>query len=216
MVLTQAIHTSPFPALTRPQSSQKTARSAFAVISTVVIGTGTVYEVERNAQWQYYVKQRVPFSFESPRQVQYLPSRIDTRSSSDHLSNIKEVFDLTVSWLASLLDVSRQSVYKWSSNRAQPEESKAKVLSDLSRAADSFRDAGVVRAGSLLKMKAFDGKSLADLILSGEDCSDHVCTLIDEFKTIEKAYRLSGLPQKTTLPTSEWQSLISIPGSIES
>lgn len=216
MVLTQAIHTSSFPTLTRPQSSLKTARSAFAVISTVVIGTGTVYQVERNAQWQYYVKQRVPFSFESPRQVQYLPSGIDTRSSSEHLSNIKEVFDLTVSWLASLLDVSRQSVYKWSSNRAQPEEGKAKVLNDLSRAADSFRDAGVVRAGSLLKMKAFDGKSLADLILSGEDCSDHICTLIAESKAMEKAYRLSRLPQKTTLPISEWQSLISIPGSIES
>jgi hypothetical protein len=204
MVLTQAMHPSPFPATTRPQPGLKTARSAFAVISTVVISTGTVYEVARNEQWQEYVKQRVPFSFESPRQVQYLPTRIDTRSPSEHLSNIKEIFD-----------VSRQSVYKWISSRAKPEESKAKILSDLSRAADCFRDSGIVRAGSLLRMKAFDGKSLADLILAGEDYADHVSILIAESKAVEESYRLSGLPSKTTPPTSEWQSLISIPGSIE-
>lgn len=215
MVLAQAMHPSSFPSTTRPQPGLKTARSAFAVISTVVISTGTVYEVTRNEQWQEYVKQRVPFSFESPRQVQYLPTRIDTRSPSEHLSNIKEVFDVTVSWLASILDVSRQSVYKWISNHVQPEESKAKILSDLSRAADYFRDSGVVRAGSLLKMKAFDGKSLADLILAGEDYADHVSILIAESKAVEESYRLSGLPSKTTPPTSEWQSLISIPGSIE-
>jgi len=185
------------------------------VISTVVISTGTVYEVTRNRQWQEYVKQRVPFSFESHRSVQYLPTRIDTRLSSEHLSNIKEVFDVTVSWLAGILDVSRQSVYKWISNRAQPEEGKAKILSDLSRAADLFRDSGVVRAGSLLKMKAFDGKSLVDLILAGEVYSDNVSILVAESKAMEEAYRLSGLPSKTIPPTSEWQSLISIPGSIE-
>ena len=215
MVLTQAMHPSPYPATTRPQPSLKTARSAFAVISTVVISTGTVYEVTRNKQWQKYIKQRVPFSFESPRHVQYLPTRIDTRSSSEHLSNIKEVFDVTVSWLASILDVSRQSVYKWISSRAQPEESKAKILSDLSQAADYFRDSGVVRAGSLLKMKAFDGKSLVNLILAGENYADHVSILIAESRAAEESYRLSGLPSKTTPPTSEWQSLISIPGSIE-
>ena len=215
MVLTQAMHPSPFPTTTRAQPGLKTARSAVAVISTVVISTGTVYEVARNKQWQSYIKQRVHFSFESPQQVQYSPNGIDTRSPSEHLSNIKEVFDVTVSWLASILDVSRQSVYKWMSSRAQPEESKAKVLSDLSRAADFFRDARVLRAGSLLKMKAFDGKSLVDIILSGEDCSNHICILIAESKAMEEAYRLSGLPTKTTPPTSEWQSMISIPGSIE-
>lgn len=215
MVLTQAMYPSPSPTTIRAQPGLKTARSAFAVISTVVISTGTVYEVARNKQWQSYIKQRVHFSFESPQQVQYSPSRIDTRSPSEHLSNIKEVFDVTVSWLASILDVSRQSVYKWISNRAQPEEGKAKFLSDLSQAADYFRDSGVVRAGSLLKMKAFDGKSLVDLILAGENYADHVSILIAESRAVEESYRLSGLPSKTTPPTSEWQSLISIPGSME-
>ena len=190
MVLTQPIHASPLLTRAWNKPDPRTARSAFAVISTVVIGTGTVYEMTRNHYWQSYVKKRVLFAFESPQQVQHLSIRIDARSPSEHLCNIKDIFELSVSWLANTLNVSRQSVYKWLSNRVQPEEEKTRILSNLSRAADSFRDAGVVRAGSLLKMKAFEGKSLIDLILSGAECSRQVRVLIAEAKAMEEAYRL--------------------------
>ncbi|EQD72674.1 repressor protein from prophage [mine drainage metagenome] len=81
--------------------------------------------------------------------------------------------------------------------------------------ADDFRKSEVLRAGSLLKMKTFDGRSLMDLFRSGESSDEHVKTLIIEAKAMENSYKKSGLSSSKAKSTSDWQSYLSIPGSIE-
>ncbi len=73
----------------------------------------------------------------------------------------------------------------------------------------------MARAGALLKMKAFAGRSLMDLIKSGENRSEHVAALISEAKAMEASYKQSGLATSKSKSSSDWQSSISIPGSSE-
>jgi hypothetical protein len=101
------------------------------------------------------------------------------------------------------------------SGTSTPEQDKSARIAEFSRTADEFRKSEVLRAGSLLKMKTFDGRSLMDLFRSGESSDEHVKTLIIEAKAMENSYKKSGLYSSKSKSTSDWQSYISIPGSIE-
>ncbi|MBU2827097.1 helix-turn-helix domain-containing protein [Acidithiobacillus ferriphilus] len=141
--------------------------------------------------------------------------RSDVRTAQQHLANIRQVLNPAITDLAIVFDVSRQAIYKWLSGDSTPEPDKLARIVELSDVADAFRDAGVSRAAALLKMKAFDGRSLLDLIAAGEGCSQHVQTLVAEAKAIEAAYERTGLAKSKAKPTSDWQSSMSIPGSLE-
>ena len=120
-----------------------------------------------------------------------------------------------IAGLAVLFDVSQQTIYKWLSGHSTPEPDKLDGVLGLSRIADALHAAGVSRAGSIVKMKTFAGRSLLDVIKSGENRSEHVAVLISEAKAMEQAYKRSGLENSKSDPSSDWQSFISIPGSSE-
>lgn len=64
-------------------------------------------------------------------------------------------------------------------------------------------------------IKLFDGKSIVDLINSGEYKPKHLKKLLKECAIIKKSYDESGLAKSKAKPTNDWQSYISIPGRVE-
>lgn len=190
-------------------------KTAFAVISTLLVGTGSAYSMDRTEEWRHHIQPRVTFVVDKSAESSDHFSAPDVRSSVEHIENIRSVLSPSVADLANLFDITRQAVYKWLSGDSIPEPEKLHRIVKLSQIADAFNAAKISRAGSLLKMKTFNGRSLMDLLKTGEDCTAQVAALIDEAKAMEASYKRSGLASSKAKPTSDWQSYVSIPGSPE-
>lgn len=193
------------------QPLRSAVQTAFVV---VLVGTGSAYAMDRSDTWRPYLQHRVPFISQAGLQGS-ATERVDVRTPLEHLENIRTVLNPAVSDLASVLDVSRQAVYKWLSNDSKPEPEKLARVQALSQIADAFKEAGVARAGSLLKMKAFGDRSLMDIVKAGDDWYEAVNVLIAESHAMERAYERSGLAKSKAKPTSDWQASQSIPASRE-
>ncbi len=139
----------------------------------------------------------------------------DVRTVPEHIENIRTILKPKMADLAAIFDVSRQAIYKWISGETKPEDETIDRVYQLSRISDQFREANVFRAETLLKMKTFDGLSLMDLIQSGEITDEHIDALIDEARAMESEYRITLLANSKGIPTDDWLSTISIPGSFE-
>lgn len=189
---------------------------AIAIIGSLLLGTGTAYLVDRLESWEPLLRHRVSLTFDdSPASPAPGISRADVRTAGEHIENIRKVLNPSVSDLASIFEVSRQAIYKWLSSDSTPEAEKLARIRELSRIADAIGSAGIVRTSALLKLKAFDGLSLMDLIKSGEYQPAHVTALIQEAETMESAYTASGLSSSKAPPTTDWQTSVSIPSSSE-
>jgi len=187
---------------------QKAAQTIFVA---ALVGTGSVYGVDNFDHWRDHVQSRVSVHFENVRNIQERAGRVDVRSPVEHLENIRAVLKPAISDLASVFDISRQAIYKWLSNSSKPEPDKLARIEALSQIADAFKEAGVTRAGSLLKMKSFDGRSLFDIVKDGDDWHKPVSALIAESIAMEAAYNRSGIALSKAKPTSDWLSEHSIP-----
>lgn len=141
---------------------------------------------------------------------------LDIRTASQHMVNIRSVLNPAISDLAAIFDVSRQAIYKWIRGESDPEMGNLARIQKLSRVADRFADAGIQRASALLKMKAFDGRSLLDLIAADQLAPEHLELLVSEAQAMQNAYKHSRLAQSKAAPTDDWQSSHSIPGTVES
>ena len=139
----------------------------------------------------------------------------DVRTVPEHIENIRGTLNPKMADLAAIFDVSRQAIYKWISRDTTPEDETIHRVLQLSRISDQFREANVSRAETLLKMKTFDGHSLMDLIQSGENTDEHINALINEARAMESSYINSRLADSKAIPTDDWLSSISIPGSFE-
>ena len=204
------------PVSTQPvQPMVPATKVAFAIIGTVLFGTGSIYWLDRTEAWRHYIQPRVPFILDAADAPIENAERPDVRTAAEHIENIRNVLNPPVADLATLFDVSRQAIYKWLAGDSMPEEDKLTRIVQLSRIADAFHAGGISRKGSLLRMKAFGGRSLMDLIKSGENRHEHVAALISEAKEMESSYKQSGLANSKSKPTSDWQSSVSIPGSSE-
>ncbi len=137
------------------------------------------------------------------------------RSTVEHLTNIRQVLNPTIADLVATFDVSRQTIYQWISGRSIPEDNKLERIRSLSFVADTFQQAGITRAESLLKMKVFDCSTLLDLVATGQFVPEYAQTLIAEAQAMEAAYNSSGLAKSKAAPSNGWQAEFSIPGSSE-
>jgi DNA-binding transcriptional regulator YiaG len=144
--------------------------------------------------------------YSTPKREQLL----DVRTIGVHLENIRQVFDLPMSDLASVFGVSRQMVYKWIDG-AQPEEKSATKIIALSQIADTLVKSEVQHIGNLIKMKLFDGYSLLDVVREGKSWKVPVEKLIVEAKAMEKSYAQSGVSTSKAKPTNDWMLDQSIP-----
>ncbi len=195
------------------QSSQP--NFAFAIMGMVLLGTGGSYAINRAEEWRDHIQPRVAFSFNKTDALTDTSPRPDIRTAIEHIENIRSVLNPSIADLANLCDITRQAIYKWLSGDSTPEPVNLHRIMALSQIADTFATAKVSRASSLLKMKAFNGQSLLDLLKTGKNCNDQVATLIAEAKSMEASYKRSGLASSKAKSTNDWQSYISIPGSTE-
>lgn len=193
----------------------QSAKAAVAMMGTLLVGTGSVFGFDRSENWIDYIKPRVSFVLDAESGAPEIGERVDVRTASEHIEGIRNVLNPSISELAGLFDVSRQAIYKWISGETTPDERNLRQVLTLSKIADEFELAGLSRAGVLLKMKAFNGRSLLELIKAGEDSPSDVQLLIGEAKRMEESYKISGLAQSKSKPTSDWKSSVSIPGASE-
>lgn len=180
-----------------------------------VMGTGSVYAFDSCRYWGNFLNERIP-DFQC-QVIDANDAGPDVRLPSAHLANIRQVFNPAVSDLATAFGVSRQAVYKWLGGGSIPEADKQERIEALSHAADAFKEAGVMHPSSFLKMRAFEGRSMLDLIAEGRLSQEqHVKVLINEALARDAAYRRSGLAERRNSPVIDaWLSELSIPGAIE-
>lgn len=177
------------------------------ITNATIVGTGSTYDTERAEEWRDFVKKRLPcYSEKINRSV-----HIDLRMPVEHLENIRAVFNPSISELAHLFSVSRQCIYKWLAQDSHPESHTLKHIVIVSQVADRFKNANVSRINILVKMKAFDGRSLLELLKMGQDCKKQIEILINEGRAIEMAYQRSGIAQSKTKSTRDWVPDVSIP-----
>ena len=190
---------------------------AFALLGSALAvgGTGSVFEISRVGEWRGMLEARVPIHIDVAVADNSQEQRPDLRSASDHLGNIRQVLSPAIADLATVFGVSRQAIYKWIGAEATPEPDKFERIRALSHAADAFRAAGITRASSMLKMKAFEGRSLLDLAAAGQLSPKHLQSLIAEAQAMDAAYDRSGLAKSKAKPSDDWRTEVSIPGSPE-
>ncbi|PAC13860.1 hypothetical protein CD006_01210 [Enterobacter sp. 10-1] len=121
-----------------------------------------------------------------------------------------------MSELAKDLGITRQALYKWLSGENQPDDqSKTEFILNLSGVADAFSKACLDNVKLLIKMKAFDGRSLMDIIRNGKDWHQPVQVLIDEARAMNAAAESANFSVSKAKPTDGWKSSVSIPGTVE-
>ena len=197
----------------RPMPIPQPMGAAVVVIACTLGGTGSVFALPHANEWGKMLDTRVPcFDVQT---TDADATRPDIRSAAEHLANIRQVLNPAIADLATVFGVSRQAIYKWIGGESTPEDDKLERIRALSLAADAFQKAGVTRASSLLKMKAFEGRSLLDLVAAGELTPEHTQTLIAEAQAMDAAYSRSGLAKSKAAPSDDWRAELSIPGSSE-
>ncbi|NVN47444.1 XRE family transcriptional regulator [Asaia spathodeae] len=197
----------------RPVSGPRPLHAAVGVIAFALGGTGSIYAFSQANAWGPVLDARIP-NF-SVRTLGVSTARPDIRSAAEHIANIRQVLNPAIADLVSVFGVSRQAIYKWISGESTPEDNKLERIRSLSLAADAFQKAQVMRASSLLKMKAFDGQSLLDLVSVGNLADSHIQALISEAQVMDAAYSRSGLGKSKARPSDDWRTELSIPGSSE-
>ena len=182
--------------------------AAVVVIACALGGTGSVFALSHANEWGKMLDTRVPYFDVQTTDAD--AARPDIRSAAEHLANIRQVLNPAIADLATTFGVSRQAIYKWIGGESTPEDDKLDRIRSLSLAADAFQKAGVTRASSLLKMKAFEGRSLLDLVAAGQLLLQHAQTLIAEAQAMDAAYRRSGLAKSKAKPSDDWRAEISL------
>jgi len=142
-------------------------------------------------------------------------ARPDHRSTAEHLATIREVLKPTMTALAKAFNVSRQEVYRWVRGESIPGERESAGIRSLSLAADAFHAAGLSRPEVLLGMKAFDGRSMLDLVSAGQLSGEHAQLLIAEARAMDAGYNRSGLATSKAEPSNDWRAELSIPSCWE-
>ena len=192
---------------------QATANTILA--SALLCGTGSNFSLSHVDGWQKYVETRVPFDIQIANNT-FKEKNLNVKTSAEHIENIRNIFNASISDIAVIFGVnSRQAVYKWLNGESNPETDKQEKIFKISEIADQFRNANIVRANSLLKMKAFHGKSLMDFLITGENTQSHVDALIKEAKIMEASYEKANISASKAKSTEDWKTSFAIPGSFE-
>ncbi len=94
--------------------------------------------------------------------------KVDTRSPADHVANVRDVFFISMSEMASIFGVTRPTAYAWLEGQ-EPEPETVKRIQQLSRAADEVKQANIIRLDLLVHRPILNGRSLFDMLKADED-----------------------------------------------
>jgi len=99
-----------------------------------------------------------------------------TLSPAEHVANIRDVFAINMSDLASVLEVTRPTVYAWLAGQ-EPKGEAVIRIQKLSRVADQFNRANIIRLDKLVHRPILNGRSLLDILKTDEDPVADLATL---------------------------------------
>lgn len=140
----------------------------------LMVGTGGLPDAN------YVIKRQARgYQFDQFDKLDSIPvdSASTARSAADDLTRIRDVLKPTVSELANVFGVSRQTIYNWQAGE-QPSAENASRLEDLASVADMFAAEGVSASSQLLRRKVSAGKSLLDIVRDGGVAHDVARALI--------------------------------------
>ncbi len=142
--------------------SSHAATKLVAPLLVLTAGTGGVMTAHSTAELNRWVY--------DPR-IHVEPSKakqVDMRSPAEHVANIRDVFAVNMSDLASVLGVTRPTVYAWLAGQ-EPKGEAVIRIQQLSRVADQFNQANIIRLDKLVHRPILNGRSLLDLLKTDED-----------------------------------------------
>jgi len=190
------------------KTAQRMPTEAFSPASS---GTGSHYDVTTFAQLPSHTQTRIT----NIPVVRAPKSEVDIRSAGEHVANILRVFEISITELGGFFGVTRQAVYKWKANECEPDSESVNRIRRLSWVADKFDVGRVSNPTALLKMKAFEGQSLFELVRTDKASDQHIRTLLDEARTMQRAYQQATAATLKTKPSENWRASISVPGEPE-
>jgi DNA-binding transcriptional regulator YiaG len=93
------------------------------------------------------------------------------------LAQIRTVLKLSISDIASIFSVSRQSIYNWLAGE-KPSQDNVERLNDFVRAADLLQSNGFAGSSYLVRRKIEHGKTLMDIVRDGGSAQDAARSLL--------------------------------------
>lgn len=106
-------------------------------------------------------------------------------SVAEQLALVKKTLQPSMSELASIFQVSRQSIYDWQKG-SQPSEENLRRLGYVANVASAIGAVDLPRSGSLLKVTVVDGRTLLEIAREGEPFEWAVKVLAQRQKTFEE------------------------------
>jgi transcriptional regulator with XRE-family HTH domain len=155
---------------TKAYKSRKAVKVVVPLLLSFTAGTGgamTARSTEVLDRWTYAPHIHV----ERP-----VRKNVDTRSPAEHVANIRDVFAINMSDLASVLGVTRPTAYTWLEGQ-EPKPEAVMRIQRLSHAADTFDRANIERLDKLLQRPILGGRSLLDMLKADEDLSEALVSL---------------------------------------
>jgi hypothetical protein len=143
------------------------ARQGAAAIAAFLVGTGGLltasYITERHHRGYRFSE----FEYR-PRHSSVRSAQLDVRSPAENLAYVRAVFEPSITDLASLFGVSRQTIYNWQGGQTIAQQNEHR-LGRLACAADIIAAHGLAQKVSVLRRKFSGGKSFFELVRAGSD-----------------------------------------------
>lgn len=155
----------PYPSSSIKLKNTYNPHAAIKLVAPLLVltaGTGGILTAQSTAELNRWVH--------NPR-IHIEPSKakqVDMRSPAEHVANIRDVFAVNMSDLASVLGVTRPTVYAWLAGQ-EPKGEAVIRIQQLSRAADKFNQANIIRLDKLVHRPILNGRSLLDILKTDED-----------------------------------------------
>jgi transcriptional regulator with XRE-family HTH domain len=162
-----------FPISQREASQVDTGIKNFASI-TCAFMTSTLGFISADYVAQRGATSNWAFSLTANRLI--IPGPIQ-RSPAEGLSRIREIFKPTITEVAALFGVSRQTVYDWQSGKGISDRH-ADKLEEIANAADLFADSGLPFSTQIVRRKLAGGRTLFDLFREGGSAQEATHSLI--------------------------------------
>ncbi len=145
-----------------PIQYSKKKRTAVAVtLFACLVGTGGVSSAEYFAQ-----REERGYRFDSLIPLKPIARALNVESFAQQLNLLRSALPVSVTTLADIFGVSRQTIYDWQ-NGATAAQLYQEKLRDLMRGTNALAESGIAISGHMLKRPISNGRSLLDAWRSG-------------------------------------------------
>jgi CheY-like chemotaxis protein len=161
--MNMTIRSTSYPSSFVKSTTSRSLNKTIKLIAPLLAGTGGVMTAHGTAEgltrWVYNPRIHIEPSIDK---------KIDLRSPAEHIANIRDVLDIKMSDLASILWVTRPTVYAWLAGQ-EPKGEAVIRIQHLSRIADKIHGANIIRLDKLIHRPVLNGLSVLDILKTDED-----------------------------------------------